>query len=87
MISSRASVWRFTERQLTSADSVPRASEFCLLSTRGDLLPRCGSETAEVPTSVLGDDALMWRYMVNLRLTLSSWIVAAPGPVAAAWAA
>ena len=32
----------------------------------------------------------MWRYMVNLRsLTtfMSSWIVAAPGPVAAAWAA
>ena len=59
MISCRASIWRFTDRQLTSADTVPRAPEYCLLSTRGDLLPRCASEPAEVPTSVPGDDALM----------------------------
>ena len=60
MISSRASVWRFTERQLTSANSVPLASGFCLSVSAGpapgDLLPRCASETAEAPTSVLGDE-------------------------------
>ena len=70
MISSRASVWRFTERQLTSANSVPLASGFCLCTRPvppGYLLPRCASETAEAPTSALGGDD-MWRYMVNLRL-------------------
>ena len=62
MISCRASVWRFTERQLTSANTVPRASgvlSSVLGRPPGHLLPRCASEPAEVPTSVPGDDALM----------------------------
>ena len=50
------------------------------MSTRGDLLPRWASEPAEMPTSVLGDEPLMWRYMVISTFTLSSWR-AAPGPV------